>query len=192
MEQTFFGRKAGKLSSDFYPTPKWCTRILLRNYKFDGDLWECACGDGRMSTVLEEEYPVVSTDLHEMGYGISGINFLLEKEARAKNLVTNPPFNIINKFLWHMMELEFLSMAIFARNSLLESRKRYSYFKEYPPKKIIHITDRVNFQDEKPGGQWTMIWCIWEKRYKGITESVWDSFYAPNASQLTIQDLLGE
>jgi hypothetical protein len=38
----------------FFPTPRWATFALIGNEKFKGDIWECACGDGTMSRVLEE------------------------------------------------------------------------------------------------------------------------------------------
>ena len=38
---------------DFFPTPAWATHALLENEPFEGEVWECACGDGAMSRVLE-------------------------------------------------------------------------------------------------------------------------------------------
>ena len=38
---------------DFFPTPAWATHALLENEHFEGEVWECACGDGAMSRVLE-------------------------------------------------------------------------------------------------------------------------------------------
>jgi hypothetical protein len=32
--------------NDFYPTPTFATEELLKREKFDGAIWECACGDG--------------------------------------------------------------------------------------------------------------------------------------------------
>src|SRR6266550_9122448 len=47
---------------DFFPTPRWATFALIENEKFNGEIWECACGDGTMSRVLEETgQPVRST-----------------------------------------------------------------------------------------------------------------------------------
>ena len=39
---------------DFFPTPPWATFALIDNERFQGDIWECACGDGTMSRVLEQ------------------------------------------------------------------------------------------------------------------------------------------
>ena len=77
---------------DFFPTPGWATYALIDNERFSGDIWECACGDGAMSVVLENtDQPVSSSDLYDRGYGDSGIDFLAP-DRRAKNIVTNPPY----------------------------------------------------------------------------------------------------
>ena len=64
------GRKVGDLrqKEDFYPTPRYVTEALLDNYAFEGKIWEPACGDGRMSKVIEERYDdVYSSDLIDRG-----------------------------------------------------------------------------------------------------------------------------
>jgi hypothetical protein len=38
---------------DFFPTPAWATFALVDNGPFQGEIWECACGNGAMSRVLE-------------------------------------------------------------------------------------------------------------------------------------------
>ena len=78
---------------DYYPTPRWATFALIDNEEFRGDIWECACGDGAMSQVLEETgCPVRSSDLHQRGYGEDGVDFL-QATQRTSNIVTNPPYN---------------------------------------------------------------------------------------------------
>jgi hypothetical protein len=61
---------------DFFPTPRWASFALIENEKFNGEIWECACGDGAMSHVLEETgQPVRSSDLYDRGFGESGVDF---------------------------------------------------------------------------------------------------------------------
>jgi hypothetical protein len=62
---------------EFFPTPRWATFALIENEKFKGDIWECACGDGAMSRVLQETgCAVPSSDLYQRGYGDAGHDFL--------------------------------------------------------------------------------------------------------------------
>lgn len=56
---------------DFYPTPPWASRALLSYEEFTGDIWECACGDGAMSNVLEETgQTIISSDKYDRGLAI--------------------------------------------------------------------------------------------------------------------------
>ena len=84
---------------DFFPTPAWATHALIDNEKFEGDIWECACGNGAMSDVLETRgNRVISSDLISRGYGEGGVDFL-DADHRASNIVTNPPYNSAEGFV---------------------------------------------------------------------------------------------
>src|SRR5947208_1977198 len=77
---------------DFYPTPAWGTKALLRYEVFQGPVLEPCCGNGAMAKVLEETgYKVIASDLHDRGYGTTR-DFFDYKPKEALNIVTNPPF----------------------------------------------------------------------------------------------------
>lgn len=85
--------KPYRIPNDFYPTPPEATRALLSVEKFDGDIWEPACGNGQIAKILGQHgHAVIATDLHAYGVGTSGIDFLDEQHPRAKHIVTNPPY----------------------------------------------------------------------------------------------------
>src|ERR1700731_1509288 len=76
---------------DFFPTPRWATFALIENENFKGDIWECACGDGTMSKVLEETgCAVPSSDLYKRGYGESGQDFLTRHDLPTISSPTLP------------------------------------------------------------------------------------------------------
>jgi len=90
---------------DFYPTPAWATFALIDNERFEGDIWECACGDGSMSEVLSQiGRRITSSDLYDRGYGESGLDFLTSNR-RATNIVTNPPFHSAEGFVAQCLNL---------------------------------------------------------------------------------------
>lgn len=69
------------------------TRALLSVEDFDGSIWEPACGEGHISSVLVKAgYDVISTDLIQRGYGEGDVDFLRQTVARGKHIVTNPPY----------------------------------------------------------------------------------------------------
>ena len=186
-------QKGTSQDADFFPTPRWTTEILLRNWEFEGSVWECACGDGAISKVFEASgYSVVSTDLYDRGYGKSGVDFLLQRKLLAENIVTNPPFRLMNEFTLNILNLKPKATAILGRLQYLETKGRYKIFKRFPPRKVIVVSDRVEFFSEVPGGQWSIVWCIWERDYKGITELVWDCFHKPQSEQMEFSEILQE
>ena len=80
---------------DFYATPGWVTKALLRHVRLRGPVWEPCCGDGAMATVLAAHgYDVVSTDIADRGFGGSGVNFLTcdRLPEGCRSIVTNPPY----------------------------------------------------------------------------------------------------
>jgi hypothetical protein len=85
--------------SDFYPTPEWATYALIDNESFDGNIWECACGDGAMAEVLKKTgCKVTGSDLFDRGYGETGVDFLASNK-KVQNIVTNPPFHSAESFV---------------------------------------------------------------------------------------------
>lgn len=67
-------RIANRDGPDFFPTPAWATSALIDIEIFEGDIWECACGDGSMPKVLEAtRLNPISTDSYDRGFGESNI-----------------------------------------------------------------------------------------------------------------------
>ncbi len=156
---------------DFYPTPPEATQLLLDNESFDGLVWECACGNGAMAKILEENgYTVVATDLNYYDYGVPGRDFLLEKEKLAPNVCTNPPFKLAQEFIQKCFDLEVEKIAMFLRLSFLESVKRRSFFQENPPVRVWVMSKRFTLWrgDEKRNGSGITpyAWYVWEKGNK--------------------------
>ena len=78
-------RFADLSGADFFPTPPWATFAFIDNEKFNGEIWECACGDGSMSRILEQTgQPVRSSDLYDRGYGEAGV------QQRARSAASQP------------------------------------------------------------------------------------------------------
>lgn len=168
------GTSGSRQCDDFYPTPAYVTRALLENHKFEGDIWECACGDGRMSEVLKEAgYTVASTDLFDRGYYDRiprPIDFLLEN-THVDNIVTNPPFNLSYEFILQGLRLADKCLALFLPIRYLTGKSRAEIYKQNPPTKIIVIPNKVDFLGNgSPVMEFA--WFIWEKG-KQRSEIVW-------------------
>lgn len=166
---------------DFYPTPPEGTRALLAVEKFDGPIWEPACGRGDMSRVLEESgYEVTSTDLIDRGYGQSQRDFLMEWQTVAPNIVTNPPFKMAEEFARHALHLTTGKVAMLCRLAWLEGKGRRALFEETPLARVWVFAGRLSMQRGElgktgQGGMLAFAWFVWEHGHEGPPALGWIS-----------------
>ena len=167
------GRKVADLrqEDDFYPTPAYVTQALLDNYRFTGEIWEPACGDGRMSKILEQYYSKVeSSDLINRGYGTAGVDFLASSRE-VDNIIANPPFNLAFEFIVQGLRLSRRCLALLLPIRYLTGKRRAKLYHEFPPAKVIVIPNKVDFLGfGSPAMEFA--WFVWEK---GVSQTtiVW-------------------
>ena len=160
--------------NDFYPTPESATLALLEKQTFEGDIWECACGDGAISKVLlNKGYKVYSSDLIDRGYGSSNVDFL-QSNLKADNIVTNPPFNLSLEFALKALQCVRKKAVFFHKLVFLESKKRQQQlFKLNKLEKVFIIPGRLAFKGYKTGGLMCFAWFIFDVNYNGKPTIDW-------------------
>jgi hypothetical protein len=135
---------------DFYSTNKASVRTFLTEYLKEHIInyaWECACGIGNISKVLEE-YNIkhIDTDLIDRGYGTGGIDFLKQTELIDSSIdviITNPPFKNADEFIKKSIELNSKYIILFGKITILEGKKRYNdIWSKYKPYRIYIHTSR--------------------------------------------------
>jgi hypothetical protein len=163
---------------DFFPTPRWATFALIESESFNGEIWECACGDGSMSRVLEQTgRPVISSDLYERGFGEVGVDFL-EASRSAANIVTNPPYNCAEGFVASGVRLAKSKFALLLRLAFLEGANRArTIFANTPPSRVWVFSERITFYptgvEPKGTGTTAYAWFVWDKDAPTGTELKW-------------------
>ena len=167
------GSKRTREKNDFYPTPLGGILPLLEREKFEGNIWECACGDGAISKVLTEKgYETYSSDLFDRGFGEIGIDFL-KSDKKFDNIVTNPPFKLAMDFVYKANELATKKYAFLCRINFFEGVARSKMFRSTPLKKVYIFSRRITFihpelkHKTHGGGMLAFAWFIWEKGYEG-------------------------
>ena len=154
--------------ADFYPTPPACTEALVAAFPslFKGKtLLEPACGDGAISRVLSQHGTVISTDLHDRGYGVGGVDFLaVPTPAGVEGIVTNPPFDLAGKFIAKACTLG-VPVAILVKSSYWHAKGRQGLFQSTGPLAVCPLTWRPKFCPDR-GKSPTMdfIWTVWDAK----------------------------
>jgi hypothetical protein len=163
---------------DFFPTPAWATHALIDNEHFSGEIWESACGNGAMSEVLDlTGQSVISSDLHDRGFGEGGIDFL-RSNRRSANIVTNPPYNAAEGFVEAGLRKAEKKFALLLRLAFLEGANRQrTIFSNAPPSRVWVFSERITFYPagavQKGSGTTAYAWFVWDKDAAGGTDLRW-------------------
>lgn len=136
--------------NDYYATDPIAIDALLNNYNvFSKNIWEPACGEKYLSKKLEQKgFNVKSSDL--INYcNNETLDFLkydpiLEGQFSG-DIITNPPFKLVNEFLEKSMEVikNDYHIAFFLKIQILESLKRKTLFEKFPHKMILVPSKRI-------------------------------------------------
>lgn len=169
---------------DYYATDPIALELLLDIESFSNSVWECACGEGHLSRVLDERgYYVLSTDLIDRGYGTGGINFLQTDFKFDGDIITNPPYKYAKEFVEHAIETitDGHKVAMFLKLTFLEGKTRKQLFERYPPKLVYVSSSRISCAkngdfspaEKAKNSAVAYAWFIWEKPYHGDTTVKW-------------------
>lgn len=167
--------------TDFYPTPPDVTIALLDFLESHEMLdpksmriWEPACGTGDMAEVMKARgYEVECTDLHETGYGTSGVDFMTNDRCWYDWIITNPPFSQTEKFIRHALDLR-RPCAFLVKSQFWHAKSRVEIFWENRPSYVLPLTWRPDFLRGAKGGSPTMecCWTVWNGLTNLFTEYV--------------------
>lgn len=172
---------------DFYATDPHALEIFLDKLKEDNielhhNIWECACGEGHLSKVLEKrKFNVFSTDLIQRGYGEGNIDFLQVANKNTHfDILTNPPYKYAKEFVEKSLEIQAdgYYTIMFLKIQFLEGQARQRLFKKYPPKYVYVNSSRqlcaMNGEFEKyKATAICYCWYIWEKGFDGEPTIRW-------------------
>lgn len=162
---------------DYYATDPKAMELLLAEEQFAPVIWECACGEGHLSKVLEANgYEVISTDLVYRGFGDSEpLDFLKETlDDFEGDIITNPPYKYALDFVKKALESvqPGRKVAMFLKLQFLEGKSRKQFFLENPPKVIYVSSSRlicaINGEFDKiSSSAVAYAWFVWEKGFTG-------------------------
>lgn len=164
-------------ANDFYATPPYAVEKLLELEDFSPLILEPCCGAGHISKVLEAHgHTVISQDLYDRGYGVSGCDFLSNNtgiRAIDGDIITNPPYRYAQEFVEKALSIipEGCKVAMFLKLLFLEGKSRRAMFDANPPKVVYVSSSRlscgINGEFGDASSAVAYAWFVWEKGYKG-------------------------
>lgn len=159
--------------ADFYPTPAWMTRALVKrlpDLRHQRILEPCS-GDGAIVRELTSPH-VVMNDIIERSPLLP--DFLLDATQRDSwthfqrfepfdLTITNPPFELAFPIAQHALEFSRRGVILLLRLSWLEpTDERGPWLAEHPPDRLI-VMPRHDFRGNGSTDSVTSAWMVWSK-----------------------------
>jgi hypothetical protein len=163
---------------DLYSTPAVAVEALLKVEKLPHWIWEPAAGRGAIANVLRAHgHAVVCSDIARYDFDLHFVgDFLLQTKAPARctTIITNPPFNIINKFAAHALDLA-PNVYVLARLAFLESVKRTDVLERHGLRRVhvfrqrLPMMHRDSWKGRRASSAICFAWFCWSRGHRGPT-----------------------
>jgi len=161
--------------------PTWISIRLFEVEDFDRSqvLLDPCTGFGRIAEAAKVAgYTVIAADIIDQGYPGCLVQDFLDRKSTPPTVVGNPPFNAVEAFASHALELGARKVALLFPVARLNAAR---WLKELPLRRIWLLTPRPSIppgyviaRGEKPGGGKTdFTWLIFERGYTGKAEVDW-------------------
>lgn len=171
----FVGANGDRVANDLYPTPDAGAVVgaLMTVWRpEDLFVWEPACGNGSLSTVLDREgFGVYSTDLFDYGFGLPGVDYFAVRTPESTLVITNPPWNRAREWIKHSREIGVEKLALLLPTTFFVSATGIATFEFWRPRFILPLTWRLDFKNlGRP--VLTCQWVVWDLTDPKPTEFV--------------------
>jgi hypothetical protein len=163
---------------DLYETPDVATRALLRVEQIPHRIWEPAAGRGAIVRVLRDRgHAVIANDIVDYGFPLHTVGDFLKTTAMPAGcscILTNPPFNIVEPFVTHALELS-PRVIMLLRLAFLESERRCGILENrglarvHVFRKRLPMMHRDQWVGNKTNSGMAFAWMVWDRSCIGPT-----------------------
>jgi hypothetical protein len=161
---------------DLYETPPCATVALTRAELLPLSIFEPASGRGAIANVLRSRgHRVVAADIFDYGNldFVADFMTVTKMPAGCGCICTNPPFQIVNEFIAHALDLS-PRVIMLARLALLESVARTEIL-EYRNLARIHVfrnrlpmMHRDGWAGPRASSAVAYAWFCWDRDHRGL------------------------
>ena len=162
--------------ADLYETPPCAVRALMEVENLPAGIWEPAAGKGAIVRILREAgHNVIASDLIDYGDLDFVGDFLLTRVAvrGCDCILTNPPFQIIDRFVAHALDL-CPRVIVLARLALLDSRRRTEILEHRGLARVHVFRERLpmmhrdGWTGRRASSAVPFAWFVWQRGHNGL------------------------
>lgn len=167
-----------RAANDFYVESSWFVDALLDVETFTGTTLDPSCGIGTIPKAFHARgLECRGSDIVDRGFGSVADFFSLTDPV--DNIVSNPPFSPIERFVEHALTLARRKVVVVARLAWLEGvKRRDGFFRTAPLARVWVSSRRVSMppgDKDIParGGSIAFAWFVFEHGHKGPWAGGW-------------------
>lgn len=160
----------------WYPEPPSATIALAAVEPLDGHCWDPACGGGTIpDTLTRLGKRCIGSDMVDRAGGrFPRLEFLSTVrelcDPAPDNIVTNPPFQLAQRFIDHGLKLAGRKVIVLARLAFLESESRAPWFATVPLARVWVFPWRLSMPPggvatEAKGGKVAFAWFVFDRAH---------------------------
>jgi hypothetical protein len=163
---------------EHYVEPEWVSKRLFEEEKFEGRIYDPACGFGRIVvSALQAGYQAVGSDLVNRGWDSTPQNFFKHR-SHHDNIVTNPPIDVVLPFTVHALKYARCKVAVIMPTARLNAAR---WLEALPLQRIWLLTPRpsmppghvITSGGKVGGGKSDYCWLVFAQGYEGAPEMKW-------------------
>lgn len=170
---------------DFYIEPRWTVEVLLDAEKFNGPVWDPACGSGTIPTAVRDRGLICrASDAADRSFGPVH-DFLMNQPfayTPVNSIITNPPYGLAAQFVERALEHADEKVAVLVQSKFPYSQRRYDLFTKHPVARLYFLSSRPSMPPGEKllagtvtakGGKMDYLWIVFEHGHKGPPTTHW-------------------
>ena len=167
-----------RAANDWYVEDRRVVDALLDVETIAGLSWDPSCGGGNIPKAMHERgLSCLGSDIAYRGFGNAYVDFF-KTGYEANNIITNPPYGVIEPYIRRALEKTTGKVCILARLALLEGTKRQALFRETPLARVWVSSRRVSMPPggtdiKAAGGTIAYAWFVWQHGHVGPATIGW-------------------
>jgi len=163
---------------EHYVEPFWVSERLFDEEKFTGEIYDPACGFGRIvETARRRGYSADGADQTDRGYDYPTCDFFKDPTLRH-NIVSNPPFDVFEQFTRYAVGHTLNKIALIMPTARLNAAR---WLDGMPLRCVWLLTPRpsmppghvITSGGKVGGGKSDYCWLVFERRYHGEPKLRW-------------------
>lgn len=168
-----------QIKNDWYQEDRRSVDALLDVEPLAGTTWDPSVGGGNIPDAMQARgLHCYGSDIVDRANGRFDVRDFFTATCGSDNIVTNPPYGVIDAYIERALCLTSGKVCILARLALLEGQKRKGTWKRQPLARVWVSSRRISMPPggsgiKAAGGAVAFAWFVFDHAHQGAPTIGW-------------------